>query len=223
MKKISILLLLWSEFLLAILPLPIFAEEISRVNTSGFLKLKKPEENDLLKIDYAPKSFVFQTNEIPIEDTTLYAVPNIKRNKSGGIIEEQPNYVQVTDKRATYTGWRLTVKQEKQFVNPVAKLNNELTGAIISLGTKEAPAKLIGIDISEQFKPAVIATQVKLTPKETSVIAQANTSEGFGTWRYCFGDKSPKEKAISIEIKGNGRYAAGNYVAILTWALTECP
>lgn len=82
-----------------------------------------------LSIDFA-SSLIFGEAEISHEDATYYAKPQTFTQDDGTTVD-RPNFIQVTDKRGTFEGWTLKVKQENQFAvkdDPT----KELTGAQLS-------------------------------------------------------------------------------------------
>lgn len=184
-----------------------------------------PEENaggqGLLRIDFAPKSFDFGTQELPTVTTTYYAQP-LPVKSLNGAEDTWTNYIQVSDKRGTYTGWTLSVKQENQFTNPEATNNHVLEGAVLSLGTKEAKAELVASNVDERYKPSKAQSITALTPGEQTDLVIAGPEEGLATWVYRFGSSATKDKGISLTIPA-GAYATGVYRATLTWVLSDVP
>ena len=79
-----------------------------------------------LSLDYA-SSFTFGEAMISADDAKYYAKPQVFSQDDGKTVD-RPNFVQVTDKRGTFEGWTLKVKQEKQF-SVKDDDTKELTGA----------------------------------------------------------------------------------------------
>ncbi|MDN8763564.1 WxL domain-containing protein, partial [Staphylococcus aureus] len=82
-----------------------------------------------LSIDYGSK-FKFGTQKISTADQTYYAAPDEMKDGS-----KKPTYVQVTDKRGTLAGWKLTLSQPEQFKTATGE---ELVGAQLTFTKAEA-------------------------------------------------------------------------------------
>lgn len=184
-----------------------------------------PEDNSggngLLRIDFAPKTFDFGTKELPTVTTTYYANP-LSVTSANGATDTWTNYVQVTDKRGTYAGWTLSVKQEKQFTNAAAANNNVLEGAVLSLGTEQAKAEIAGSNVDAKYTPSTVQEITKLVPGTQTDMIVAGKEEGLATWVYRFGSSATKDKGISLTIPA-GAYTAGAYSSTLTWSLSDVP
>lgn len=179
----------------------------------------KPEEPNQgtsgpLSIDYA-SSFDFGTQKISVKNETYKA--KLQTFEDG---ETGPNYVQITDKRGTATGWQLSVTQLDQFKAG----KNELKGAELSL----EELGLNGI-IGEDYAPHVTLNQQALIPKAKTLVAQAKQNEGMGTWLLYFGKKIEGNKldgmdAISLFVPASAiKLKDVDYQTTLEWELTDAP
>jgi hypothetical protein len=181
-----------------------------------------PGGNGFLRIDFAPKTFDFGQQPLPTTATTYYANPLKATSADGSVSEDWINYVQVSDKRGTYAGWSLSVKQNEQFKTTAATTNNVLEGAKLTLGTTEAPAEILGSNVDAKYTPSTANTSTTLTPGKAETVVTAQSGEGLATWVYRFGDDTTKDKAIALEVPA-GKYVEGTYQSNLTWTLTDAP
>jgi hypothetical protein len=125
----------------------------------------KPGTSGPLSIDFA-SSMQFGEQNITTKTQRFYA--KLQRYTTyEGTETSGPNYIQVTDKRGTLAGWKLTVTQESQFKTAD---NTELAGA--SLGFLNGQ---ICSNIEESYAPNIVQSSVSLTPAVSSllVISQA--------------------------------------------------
>src|SRR5699024_9530365 len=102
----------------------------SPVNPDDPTKPVTPDDNVTpgtagpLSIDFA-SNFYFGEQEISTEDKVYYSASQSFNGGTAG-----PNYVQVTDRRGTLEGWKLSVKQQAQFKTAE---DDQLVGAAITL------------------------------------------------------------------------------------------
>lgn len=68
----------------------------------------------------------------------------------------KPTYVQVTDKRGTLAGWKLTLSQPEQFKTATGE---ELVGAQLTFTKAEAASM-----VDEKYKPTEVSSTISLTP-----------------------------------------------------------
>lgn len=181
-----------------------------------------PGGNGFLRIDFAPKTFDFGRQALPTTATTFYANPLKATNSDGSVREDWINYIQVSDKRGTYSGWILSVKQNEQFKTTSSSKNNTLTGAKLTLGTEAAPAEILGSNVDTKYTPSSYNTSTTLTPGEAQNIVIAKSGEGLATWVYRFGNDTTKDRAIALSVPA-GSYVEGNYQSNLTWTLSDVP
>ncbi|MGX6962779.1 WxL domain-containing protein [Vagococcus xieshaowenii] len=177
-----------------------------------------------LSIDFV-STFDFGTNEISNKDQTYYANPQYYANDEGTAVDtdkKTANYLQVTDLRGGASGWRLTVKQLAQFENQAAKYP-VLDGAEIRLVESQATSNVT----DDTQRPT--AHDVALTPGEMSVVMQADSGEGFGTWLDSWGkidtlpDGREKNTGVQFFIPGSTPKDAVNYQTEFVWTLTDAP
>ena len=101
-----------------------------------------PGTGGALSIDYGSK-FKFGTQKISTADQTYYAAPDEMKDGS-----KKPTYVQVTDKRGTLAGWKLTLSQPEQFKTATGE---ELVGAQLTFTKAEAASM-----VDEKYKPTEV-------------------------------------------------------------------
>lgn len=181
----------------------------------------KPGTGGPLSIDYV-SNFDFGTdNKVSGDDTTYYAAPVKLADKDGKEIT-RANYLQVTDKRGSNIGWKLSVKQDAQFNDG----KTDLDGAQLSMGTQTLNSKNIMGDGSTT--PGIVSSTLKMTPGSDVDVLSAQKGQGMGTWTDAFGkytDGSATDtstKAVSLEVPGNSAKNVGStYTTDLTWTLTD--
>ena len=94
------------------------------------------------------------------------------------------SYIQITDQRATSTGWTLQVKQETQFKNTVIQEagEQELKGAVLSLDKGWANSS------STSEAPTVMRETIALDAIGSAYqVAAAPAGAGRGVWTISFG------------------------------------
>ena len=168
-----------------------------------------------LSIDFA-SSLIFGEAEISHEDATYYAKPQTFTQDDGTTVD-RPNFIQVTDKRGTFEGWTLKVKQENQFAvkdDPT----KELTGAQLSF-TNGNLVSSTDAQYAPKFQKSfdLIPGQAQIAPVE------AAADQGMGTWIYRFGDDKDMAKSIALSVPGKTPKMAKAYTTALTWSLESTP
>ncbi|WP_167630315.1 WxL domain-containing protein [Listeria valentina] len=176
----------------------------------------EPGTEGPLSIDYV-SNFRFLSQETSGTTETYYADLDHVTDKNSGSDVDSPNFVQVTDKRGSNSGWRLTVTQNEQFKNENGK--DYLDGAVLTLNN--------GLSNSKDGGTAPTVDQgVKLTPGATngSEVMNATAGQGTGTWFAYFGkDDEEAKKSIELVVPGNAKKVKGMYTTKLTWTLTDSP
>jgi hypothetical protein len=190
---------------------------------------------DGLSIDYAP-NLNFGTHKVTTSAITAYAY-GVGSKKDGSFARS--NYVQVSDKRGTQAGWKLTLKQGAQFKTAT---DDVLTAAAITL---KSPRLVYGTeDTIPTYKPSTVLTSdTELTPGTSVTVMTAAAKEGMGTWLTAWGakdntdDVSPyKDDAgtlktdaaatsgnVTLSIPKNTPILAQEYTTTLTWTLADTP
>lgn len=168
-----------------------------------------------LSIDFA-SSLVFGTNKISGKNEIYYA--NAQELTGGAF---RGNYAQVTDKRGTNEGWKLTVQQNGQFRN-MATLNSELNGARLTFSQPNLTS-----NTNDVTPPTAAGFSLEPTG-ESAVVMDAAKDAGAGTWITMYGtaediDGVQKNKAISLEVPGDTAKDAVSYGTKLEWALVTSP
>ena len=166
-------------------------------------------------MDYA-SSFTFGEAMISADDAKYYAKPQVFSQDDGKTVD-RPNFVQVTDKRGTFEGWTLKVKQEKQF-SVKDDDTKELTGAQLKFLNGNVTST-----IDQQYAPTG-QKEITLVPGSAEVAPLAAAKDqGMGTWIYRFGDEQTMAKSIELAVPGTSPKMAKEYVTELTWTLESTP
>lgn len=181
-----------------------------------------------LQLNYAPK-LLFGTHKISTDDQT-YNAQAVHTTENNDV----PLYAKVTDKRGVGTGWSLSVKFDKEFINKDHQ-DSPLTGAEITLGNGEAIAK-------NGVVSTTAAESVKLQAGDSATILNASGEtgqKGMGTHFIQWGtEEQIKEEAtggvkgdenrqvseaVTLAVPGNLDKYVGQYETTLTWSLTDTP
>ncbi|MBO0462421.1 MULTISPECIES: WxL domain-containing protein [unclassified Enterococcus] len=170
-----------------------------------------PGTGGALSIDYGSK-FKFGTQKISSATQTYYAAPDEMQDGS-----KKPTYVQVTDKRGTLAGWKLSIAQPEQFKTSAGV---ELVGAELSF-TKGQAASIV----DSQYTPTTVNNKLTLTPGLSGTLAiNAAAGTGVGTWVYRFGaDEADNKDAVQLTIPGKSVKLAQQYTTKLVWSLENTP
>ena len=122
----------------------------------------------------------------------------------------RPNFLQVTDKRGTNTGWHLTVLQNTQFKNGA----NELDGA--ELRFEHATLSTSG-NGSQPVVNYLDARKILSSFRSESKLRN-------GTWLNRFGvDEKEGEMSVSLFVLAKAKKCQGEYQTSLTWTLSDSP
>ncbi|GAX48031.1 WxL domain-containing protein [Pseudolactococcus reticulitermitis] len=178
-----------------------------------------PGGNSALTIDFA-SSLDFGSHAISNQDQTYTAKAQAYVNATN----LTPNYVQVTDRRGTFSGWVLKVVELSQFTQVATGPQQYpvLTGAAISL-SNHTP-----VSHTRQAAPQAPTTAQTLIPGVESQIALATSGAGAGTWVIRWGDQinltsdglSPD---VTLFVPGATPKDAAAYQTTLKWILAELP
>jgi hypothetical protein len=171
-----------------------------------------------LTIDFA-SSFDFGTHDISNQDQTYFA----KAQKYFKSTDLTPNYVQVTDRRGTFSGWELKVMETSQFTQIATgpQKYKELQGAAISLKTP--------VSVSDNGQGAPKAQEIQnLVPGVETQIALASSGEGAGTWVIRWGSQESLtqdglSQALTLFVPGTTPKDATAYQTTLNWILSDLP
>lgn len=175
----------------------------------------KPGTAGPLSIDFA-SNFKFGTTAITSDNATYYAKPQ-GWVTAAGKDEDRPNYVQVSDKRGTFEGWTLKVKQDKQFAVKDDQ-TKELDGAQLKF-TNGTLASVTDAKYAPTAK-----NEFTLTPGATQEMpVEAAKDHGMGTWIYRFGDNKSAGSSVELSVPGATPKMAKEYVTSITWSLETTP
>ncbi|MBQ0137745.1 MAG: WxL domain-containing protein [Kurthia sp.] len=179
----------------------------------------KPGTTGPLSIDYI-SDFQFGNQYISTKNQTYYALP--QKYNSG----EKPtaNYVQITDKRGTSAGWRLTVEQKTAFLASSAQsYNSEIKGAELRIFANE------GVILSNGSSKKPTGRNVKLTGAGSSEsLVAAEQGKGEGLWTITLGNLEEKNSilvnsGVMLEIPGSSQVDVDEYKCNLIWKLENVP
>ncbi|MGK0552265.1 WxL domain-containing protein [Enterococcus faecalis] len=176
-----------------------------------------------LGFNYVTKTITFKVRQSNSKRMTIYADPIRVMTFNQHKQEEWPHYLQLSDERGRYSGWTLSVKQEMQFISTNQKTKQRtLNGAQLTLGTKNAPAQLLGTGTNTQYKPGKISQSTTLIPEVAADLVVAQQDQGLGTWIYRFGDEKTLRQGISLTVPTK-QYTTGSYKTALTWSILDAP
>ena len=168
-----------------------------------------------LSLDFA-SSLSFGEALISTDDAKYYAKPQAFTQADGQTVD-RPNFIQITDKRGTFEGWTLKVKQEKQFA-----IKDDASKELIGAQLKFLNANLIS-STEKQYAPTSQAS-FELIPGSAQIApVTAAKDQGMGTWVYRFGDEQQMAKSIELSVPGETPKMAKEYVTSLTWSLESTP
>lgn len=173
----------------------------------------EPGTSGPLSLDYA-SNFKFVNGIVTTKDQLLEAAPQIVDRDQ----DDRPLYAQVTDNRGTGGGWKLLLKQDKEFMAG----NKKLEGAEIRLANGQIDT------ISTSLKPAMVVETLNLVPEAASVpVLEAGVGEGTGTYVYRFGsnlEQDKMKKSVTLFVPGSSEKQKDvQYETTLTWTLAELP
>lgn len=171
-----------------------------------------------LTIDFA-SSFDFGSHDISNQDQTYLA----KAQGYFSSTDVTPNYVQVTDRRGTFSGWELKVMEVAQFTQIATgpQKYKELKGSIIAL-KKPTPASISGTSAPK-------AQEIQsLIPGVETQIALASSGEGAGTWVIRWGSQDELTtdglcSNVTLFVPGATPKDATSYQTTLNWILSDLP
>lgn len=166
-----------------------------------------------LAIDYI-SNFQFGTQSISSKNKTYYAQAQ-KYQNADGQPTSGPNFIQITDVRGTWAGWKVSVKQNVQFKYGEKELKNaELSmtgGEMVSYNNQTST-------------PDVVETVTLRNIGYEYEIITASENQGMGTWIYRFGsDTENGSKAVQLSVPGSSVKYTGQYITKLTWVLKDTP
>uniref|UniRef100_UPI00403F271B WxL domain-containing protein n=1 Tax=Candidatus Enterococcus willemsii TaxID=1857215 RepID=UPI00403F271B len=170
-----------------------------------------PGTGGALSIDYGSK-FKFGTQKISTADQTYYANPD--KMKDG---TQKPTYVQITDKRGTLVGWKLSISQPEQFKTANG---DQLIGAQLKFSKGQAASL-----VDPAYTPTTVSSELVLTPGTNNTLAiNAQKGTGVGTWVYRFGaDAEDNKDAVQLSVPGKSVKLAQQYSTKLVWSLENTP
>ncbi|GHU38147.1 hypothetical protein FACS1894193_10420 [Bacilli bacterium] len=178
----------------------------------------EPGGDGPLTIDFA-SSFDFGVHDISNQDQTYVA----KAQRYFDSADLTSNYVQVTDRRGTFSGWELKVMEISQFTQIATgpQKYKELKGATISFKNPK-PASL-----NDQYAPKAQAIQ-NLIPGVETQIALASLGEGAGTWVIRWGSQENLTQDglspdVTLFVPGATPKDATAYQTTLNWILSDLP
>ncbi|WP_205527789.1 WxL domain-containing protein [Listeria costaricensis] len=169
-----------------------------------------------LSIDYV-SNFHFGSKVITSANATYYAQADKVLQNAATV--DVPNFIQVTDKRGTNVGWKLSVKQNGQLKTTDGN-NTPLTNAVLSFVAGTARSVT---DVA--YAPATQAVSLDPTGTDSSTVATATSGKGMGTWAIGFGGTLTEGRsAVSLYVPMSTAKVTGTtYRTSLTWNLEDTP
>ncbi|WP_208422997.1 WxL domain-containing protein [Latilactobacillus fragifolii] len=188
-----------------------------------------------LSIDFA-SSLDFGSQAIVATNRSYNALAQ-KYTTNSGTSTSGPNFVQITDNRGSFSGWKLSVKQDTQFKS--AKKNISLDGANLTFNS--------GIHVSQNTSDeGITATNsFTLNPGEEVTLMTGSPANDSGingtggTHILRFGnntsdllvdekngdgsDRGVTTSAIKLNVPGKAPKVADNYTTNLNWILSDTP
>lgn len=209
-----------------------------------------PGTSGPLSLDFV-SSLDFGTHYVSSADQTYYAAPQKITDSGTGTTSYVPDYVQVTDNRGTFVGWKLSVHWDGQLRQDAtvdettganAATGGVLTGSVLTMtgATAVAPDQA-----NAGTAPAVTDPITMGTADVTVMNAPANA--GIGTWIDRFGadaDYTPDDgtatiadgtdasasgtamtaSPITLQVPGSTAKKTGTpYTTNLVWTLADTP
>jgi len=187
-----------------------------------------PGTGGQLSLDFA-SSFDFGVNKISNADAIYYAQAQHYFNDDKLVT---PDFAQVTDNRGTLGGWTLKVKEAQQFQADRPVEYSQLTGASISLLKPQL------VSVSDSPEPTTREV-IDLVPDQESIVTEASTGQGAGTWITRWGDqgdlfekkvivdgkeeKKAFTQAVQLFVPGSTPKDPVNYKTTLIWTLSDMP
>ncbi|MGX7243469.1 WxL domain-containing protein [Enterococcus quebecensis] len=176
-----------------------------------------------LTIDYISK-IKFDSQKISGNTEKYYAKLDSVRYVGKPELVEKANFIQVTDNRGSNAGWKLQVRQDKQFenVSEDGKVVTKLTGAV--LGFSNTTLKSASLSTKAPSAPSAITFDGDAATPANHDAVTAAESTGMGTWFYSLGSSEEEGKrSISLSVPGDLAKVAGAYKTRLTWTLVDSP
>ncbi|MGM0889236.1 MAG: WxL domain-containing protein [Bacillota bacterium] len=180
--------------------------------------IPNPGTDGPLSIDFAP-DFDFSEQKISGDDEIYYS--NLLKT-AGAEEADVPLFVQVTDKRGTNGGWKLSVKQNEEF-----KDSNDQVLAGAELGIHYVNANSVleqNENTKGQFTPNTSVAE-PISINGSKVVMEAVKGKGMGTWTAVFADENfddKKAKAVSLKVPGTSQKNADEtYNTTIEWTLTD--
>lgn len=177
-----------------------------------------PENQGFFSIDFISQ---FDFGQVPIRssETRYPANPQRLLNASeDSLAGLRPNYVQISDRRNTFTGWRLTARLgDYGFVSEDD--THRLRGASVHLENIEM---VTAQNLAEKNYPEY-ESFLELPPGQTVLLATAAKGSGDGTWIQRYGNSETKAESVYLHIPIGATPQAMNYQATIHWELSVVP
>lgn len=174
-----------------------------------------PEHLGFISIDFISQ---YNFGDVSISaDTKQYkALPQRLSSADGSVTEERPNYVQISDRRAQFTGWELNATLSAAgFRNDRGE---ELRGARIILENAVMLTNAANSAIPPTYSESMI-----LDPGVPALIAEADANEGSGTWIQRYGDMGTMGDSVKLEVPIGSNPRNMTYQATIEWELSFVP
>ncbi|HJE17241.1 MAG TPA: WxL domain-containing protein, partial [Enterococcus casseliflavus] len=174
-----------------------------------------PEHLGFISIDFISQ-YSFGDVSISADTKQYNALPQRLSSADGSVTEERPNYVQISDRRAQFTGWELNATLSAAgFRNDRGE---ELRGARIILENAVMLTNAANSAIPPTYSESMI-----LDPGVPALIAEADANEGSGTWIQRYGDMGTMGDSVKLEVPIGSNPRNMTYQATIEWELSFVP
>lgn len=174
-----------------------------------------PEHLGFISIDFISQ-YSFGDVSISADTKQYKALPQRLSSADGSVTEERPNYVQISDRRAQFTGWELNATLSAAgFRNDRGE---ELRGARIILENAVMLTNAANSAIPPTYSESMI-----LDPGVPALIAEADANEGSGTWIQRYGDMGTMGDSVKLEVPIGSNPRNMTYQATIEWELSFVP
>ncbi|MDU3373532.1 MAG: WxL domain-containing protein [Enterococcus casseliflavus] len=174
-----------------------------------------PDHSGFISIDFISQ-YSFGDVSISADTKQYNALPQRLSSADGSVTEERPNYVQISDRRAQFTGWELNATLSAAgFRNDRGE---ELRGARIILENAVMLTNAANSAIPPTYSESMI-----LDPGVPALIAEADANEGSGTWIQRYGDMGTMGDSVKLEVPIGSNPRNMTYQATIEWELSFVP
>ncbi|MGX7059110.1 WxL domain-containing protein [Vagococcus humatus] len=154
-----------------------------------------PGTDGPLSIDFASSLFFGKQKIVNTEQVYYASAQEIRDNRrTPAKLFYVPHFFQITDKRRSFVGWTLSVKQEQTFTD-VKDAKKQILGTEIRLRYPHT----VSLQKEPEDEGNVYATNVVIKPNVTSHVMTAKEGYGGGTWQAVYGTGAYEKTANQSE------------------------